>query len=236
MTTRRESILEAIVREYVETAEPVGSLTLVEKFKFPFSSATIRAEMAELESEGYITHPHTSAGRIPTEKGYRYFVDMIEKEKWEMAYREERSLRKRIGAMHSDYNRMFNAATVALAELTRNVGLSMFDNETFSHGIANLFRQPEFLDYAQMLKVAELLDNLPYLMHEIPKNKDFLIMIGQESPIGKAANCSLIVTKVKTPLEVSGYLGVLGPTRMPYERIITLVSGARSLLEEETYA
>ena len=236
MTSRREAILEAIVREHIDTAMPIGSLTLVEKYKFPFSSATIRAEMSELEREGYITQPHASAGRIPTEKGYRYFVNMVEAEQREMAYREERSLRKRIEAMHFDYNRMFNAATIALSELSCSVGLSMFDNETFSHGIANLFRQPEFVDRRQMLKVAELLDNLPYLMQELPKNKDFLVMIGRESPIGKSANCSLVMSKVVTPFEDLVYLGVLGPTRMPYEKIITLVLGAKKLLEEEAYA
>ena len=85
MTSRREAILEAIVREYVETAEPVGSLILVKKYQFPYSSATIRAEMAKLEEDGYIHQPHTSAGRVPTEEGYKYFVKMVEHEKREIA-------------------------------------------------------------------------------------------------------------------------------------------------------
>jgi heat-inducible transcriptional repressor len=173
MTTRREAILEAIVREYIDTANPVSSLIIVQKYDFPYSPATVRAEMAELEQEGLIVQPHTSAGRVPTEKGYRYFVDMIQKEEQEIAIREERSLKKRIESMHSDYNRMFNAATLALAELTCNVGISTVGDNTFSHGIANLFRQPEFLDYSQIIKVAEILDNIPSLLRELPKIEIF---------------------------------------------------------------
>src|SRR5689334_8909354 len=73
MTPRQENILAAIVEAYAETAEPVGSLALSRRFGY--SSATIRAEMAELENQGFITHPHTSAGRIPTDKGYRHYVN-----------------------------------------------------------------------------------------------------------------------------------------------------------------
>lgn len=74
---RKASILRAVVQEYIETAQPVGSGKVAETPGVDVSSATVRNEMAVLESEGYLTQPHTSAGRIPTEKGYRYFVDTI---------------------------------------------------------------------------------------------------------------------------------------------------------------
>src|SRR5579872_3899874 len=75
MTDRQRTILNAIVEQYAEVASPVGSSLLSKAFNV--SSATIRAEMAELESLGYITQPHTSAGRIPTDKGYRFYVNNI---------------------------------------------------------------------------------------------------------------------------------------------------------------
>ncbi|MBO4816515.1 MAG: heat-inducible transcription repressor HrcA [Clostridia bacterium] len=74
---RKKSILKAIIEEYINTAEPVSSLSLVEKYELNFSSATIRNEMAELEHEGYLEKPHTSAGRIPSVKGYRFYVDEL---------------------------------------------------------------------------------------------------------------------------------------------------------------
>ena len=75
---RRLGVLRAIVSDYVETQEPVGSKSLVERHSLGVSAATIRNDMAQLEEEGLIRQPHTSAGRIPTDKGYRYFVDQIE--------------------------------------------------------------------------------------------------------------------------------------------------------------
>lgn len=233
MTSRREAILEAIVREYVETAEPVGSLTLVRKYAFPYSSATIRAEMAMLEEGGYIVQPHTSAGRVPTEKGYRYFVDMIQKEESEVSKREEDILERRIQAMHTHFERKFDAAAHVLAEMTRNVALSTLGQEVYSHGLANLFRQPEFVDTDRVLGIADMLDNMNSLIRELPSTKDFMVLVGSETPVGKSADASLVISRVDTPYGVHGYLGVLGPTRMSYERVIPLVKRTRDLLESE---
>jgi heat-inducible transcriptional repressor len=77
LTERRQKLLQIIVDEYVTSAQPVGSNALVEKYRLPYSSATVRSEMAALEDQGYVTHPHTSAGRIPTDAGYRFYVEAL---------------------------------------------------------------------------------------------------------------------------------------------------------------
>ena len=77
---RKKEILQAVIDEYINTAEPVSSGTLVKKYGLDYSSATVRNELAELESTGYLDKPHTSAGRIPSEKGYRFYVDELIKE------------------------------------------------------------------------------------------------------------------------------------------------------------
>ena len=77
LSERRENLLNLIVEEYVESAVPVGSKNIVEKHGVPYSPATVRIEMARLEEEGYIAQPHTSAGRVPSDKGYRYYVDHL---------------------------------------------------------------------------------------------------------------------------------------------------------------
>ena len=77
LTERRQKLLQFIIDEYVTTAQPVGSNAIVEKYGMPVSSATVRHEMAQLEDEGYIAQPHTSAGRVPTDQGYRYYVEAL---------------------------------------------------------------------------------------------------------------------------------------------------------------
>ena len=80
---RKSQILESIIRDYVETAEPVGSRSIVKKHNLKISAATVRNEMADLEEMGYLEQPHTSAGRIPSQVGFRYYVDcMMQKETW----------------------------------------------------------------------------------------------------------------------------------------------------------
>src|SRR5919205_1233127 len=77
LTPRQQEILRRVVEEYVASGQPVGSKTLVERGHLPASASTVRAELAELESLGLLTHPHTSAGRVPTESGYRYYADEL---------------------------------------------------------------------------------------------------------------------------------------------------------------
>lgn len=80
LNDRKKEILQAIIEEYIETADPVSSKAIVEKYKIDCSSATVRNEMAELEKKGYLDKPHTSAGRVPSAKGYRFYVDELIKE------------------------------------------------------------------------------------------------------------------------------------------------------------
>lgn len=232
MNSRLESILDAIIREYVETAEPVGSLTLSEKYKFPYSPATIRAGMAALEEEGFISQPHTSAGRVPTEKGYRYFVNLIAKEQAGHYEREEKMIQRRLTQQNTRLERLADLAALTLADMTGNVGIVGYSDSIFSHGLSNLFRQPEFfLDVNNVLKVTEILDRMQELVREIPRAQATTVYIGSESPIGKSAGCSLVVAGFETTGETSGFLVVLGPTRMFYPKTIAVIDEVKNLLE-----
>ncbi len=230
---RKEAILEAIVREYAESGIPVGSLTISEKYSFPLSSATIRAEMAELERDGYLTHPHTSAGRIPTEKGYRYYVGLIEGEK-KLIGRSEHVARKRISSFNDNFERQLDAASRVLSEITRNMGFAALPDEIFSHGLPNLLANQEFIDPVQIIKTAELIDNLTDFLRELPTNFGTRVYIGSEVPIGKAAGCSVVVSEFESPYGNYGYLGIVGPTRMSYEKSLSAVSEVKKILEEKS--
>jgi len=232
LDSRKEAILEAVVREYIESGQPVGSIIIVEKFQFPFSTATVRAEMAELERLGFLTHPHTSAGRIPTEIGYRYFVDMIEAER-ALAAREEHAVHKRLASIHDRFERQLDAASEVLSELTRSMGFAGTSGSIFSHGLGNLFSFPELLDPMQIIKTAELIDNLDLLYDELPKNFGTRIYIGSEAPIGKSAGVSIILSEFQSPIGARGYLGIMGPMRMSYERNLAAINEVKNALEEK---
>ncbi len=231
MNARTEAILDAIIRDYVETAEPVGSLSLGKKFDFPFSPATIRGEMAELERLGYISQPHTSAGRVPTDKGYRYFVNLMVAETRALTKQDEREIKHQMLEQHMRYEKLIDLAAKTLADSTGNVGIVGVSGLIYSHGLANLFSQPEFQDSENAVRAAEILDRMHELVSEIPKVVNPIVFIGSESPFSAAAGCSLVVTGFETPYNTIGRLAVLGPTRMDYEKVIAVVEEIKQMLE-----
>jgi len=236
MTERQKQILCSIVEQYAEVASPVGSSLLARAFKV--SSATVRAEMAELERFGYITQPHTSAGRVPTDKGYRFYVNnLAETQNNQLAPAErhaERALTARVqdGGMPE---RTIRNAVDTLVELTHNLGIATIGNQLYMSGLSNLFGQPEFMQAGQVRQVAQLLDNLEPWLHEAAPNQPLSVYIGQENPIGRSAGCSLIISRFRSPYSDTSYIGVLGPTRQSYRDVMQLVRHAGVTLEEALY-
>ncbi len=231
MTDRQKRILSAIIEQYAEVASPVGSSLLAKVFNV--SSATIRSEMAELERLGFITQPHTSAGRIPTDKGYRYYVNSISTQIHdEPKDRASKALMSRV--QHAgDPDRMIRNAVDTLVELTHNLALATTaNNQLYISGIGNLFTQPEFFDILQVQEVAKLLDNLEPWLKEAAPNEPLSVYIGQENPIGRTAGCTLIISKYRSPYNDNSYIGTLGPTRQSYREVMNLVSLAGQELEE----
>lgn len=235
ITERQRKILYAIIEEYAELATPVGSVTLAKLFDV--SSATIRAEMARLEEMGLIAQPHTSAGRIPTDAGYRLYVNSLTenpttpKIQTADSNRGNYALELRIQAQ-SRADHAIRGAVDSLVELTGNLGLATIGEQLYLSGMSRLFTQPEFSDNARVQAVAKLLDNLEPWLREAAPGEPLNIFIGQENPIGKTSNVSLIVSKFRSPFSDNSYIGVLGPTRQNYSRVMGLVSYAGQMLEE----
>lgn len=234
MTDRQKQILCSIVEQYAEVASPVGSSLLAKVFNV--SSATIRAEMAELERLGFINQPHTSAGRVPTDKGYRFYVNSLADNPRESTHerRAERALSARVqtGALPE---RAIRNAVDTLVELTHNLGLATIGNQLYMSGLSNLFGQPEFMQAGQVRQVAQLLDNLEPWLHEAAPNEPLSVYIGRENPIGRSAGCSLIISRFRSPYSDTSYIGVLGPTRQSYRDVMQLVQFAGQSLEEALY-
>jgi len=122
LTDRRQAVLGLVVRQYIATATPVGSKTIVEKYGLGVSSATIRTEMAYLEEQGYLSHPHTSAGRMPTEKGYRYFVERLMGEA-ELPLAEQRTIRHQFHQARLDLEQWMRLAAAVLARTAHGTSL-----------------------------------------------------------------------------------------------------------------
>ena len=233
MTSRQEKILQAIVEQYAEVASPVGSSLLAKAFGV--SSATVRAEMAELEKLGYIHQPHTSAGRVPTDKGYRFYVNNLTTADEKPAERRgERALTARVQHGGLPEQTIRNAVDT-LVELTHNLGLATIGNQLYMSGLSNLFGQPEFMHPGQVQEVARLLDNIQPWLSETAPNEPLSVYIGRENPIGRGAGCSLIISRFRSPFSDRSYIGILGPTRQSYRDVMSLVGRAGKALEETLY-
>jgi len=233
MTERQKQILSAIIEQYAEVASPVGSSLLAKVFGV--SSATIRAEMAQLEEMGFIQQPHTSSGRVPTDKGYRFYVNVINENTSDLPEkRAERALTARVQSGAAPERTIRNAVET-LVELTHNLGLATIGNQLYMSGLSNLFGQPEFVGGAQVQQVAGLLDNLEPWLREAAPNEPLSVYIGNENPIGRSAGASLIISRFRSPYSDRSYIGVLGPTRQQYRDVMNLVRHTGKSLEEALY-
>jgi heat-inducible transcriptional repressor len=239
MTERQIQILAAVIEQYAEVASPVGSVMLAKLFGV--SSATIRSEMVRLEEMGFITQPHTSAGRIPTDTGYRFYVNMLtendqnnvkNKMSSPLLDRGAKAIEARVANYSDHADRAIRSAVDSLVELTHNLGLATIGDELYISGIGNLFSQPEFLQASHAQAVARLLDNLEPWLREAAPNEPLNVYIGSENPIGKTTGVSLIISRFCSPYSDRSYIGVLGSTRQSYAKVMRLVRHAGAMLEE----
>ncbi|MEK7084432.1 MAG: hypothetical protein AAB932_04320 [Patescibacteria group bacterium] len=224
MEQRHQKLLKLIIETYVETGEPVGSKFLVETEGLTVSGATVRNDMRELEDAGYLMHPHTSAGRIPTEAGYRYYIAQLMESKplkkkaqdaldpliEERKHHDERETEKSIGKIISD--------------MTHSAVIIAWDAESIYYtGLANLFSQQEFRDYQMTVSVSSVLDQceeeIERVLEQVPY-RSVEILIGSENPLGSA--CGIVVARYKP----ESFFAVLGPLRMAYGETMALVKYA----------
>ena len=233
MTDRQAKLLSAIVEQYAEIAAPVGSITLAKLFGV--SSATIRSDMAHLEAEGYIEQPHTSAGRVPTDRGDRFYVNQLTEENDNplLLDRGARTIDARVATHGDRSDRAIRSAVDSLVELTHNLGIATIGDQLYMSGMANLFAQPEFVDSSRNVqRIAQLLDNLEPWLREAAPNEPLNVYIGSENPVGKTSSASLIISRFRSPYSDRSYIGVLGPTRQDYARVMRLVRHTGAMLEE----
>ncbi|MGM0413592.1 MAG: heat-inducible transcriptional repressor HrcA [Bacillota bacterium] len=336
MTDRKIRVLKTIIQEHILTAEPVGSRTLAKKYDFGFSPATIRNEMADLEEMGLLEQPHTSAGRIPTDLGYRFYVDNLKKSELNSPSSIENYLQQ-LANQYSGIEDVMSGMTRLLANLThytafisepafseskvsriqllpvskkRLLLVVITDNGLVNNKIINLnkdlddkqledinkilnkrlkgvlidemdqaflnnlqhelqrrinytaeileslqkemsnistkngmkihldgtsyiLEQPEFNDVNRLKKVLRILDReeeLRKILNNI--NDELSIKIGTENEVEDMENCSLVLARYHIAKGASGQIGIIGPTRMEYSKVISSVDLAAELLSK----
>lgn len=232
MTKREIEILTAAIETYVESAEPVSSALLAGRYPFGLSSASIRTVLGKLEDEGYLYSPHTSAGRVPTEEAYRWYVTRSMERECKPTDRERQLVSRRVRELGGEqlpvpYLAQFMADMMQLATLTRSAGSVQF------YGLSNIFRQPEFQSYEQARSFAEVVDHLDELTRDLPSELGVQVYVGADTPLGRGADYSLVVQRFMSPTDEPLLFGVLGPTRMPYPRVISLLSLVSDLMEDQ---
>jgi heat-inducible transcriptional repressor len=224
---RKSEILRAIVKHFVKTAEPVGSKTILVSYRFSVSPATIRNDMASLEKEGLIYQPYTSAGRIPTDSGYRLYVDEIAD--YEAAKKKALLVLSQVREQYKTEQireHIYDVVSL-LARATKNVSFATLpdNSRTFYLGLSNVLKQPEFatnnIRASQVVEVLENNDNFRSLLDGFDINETVKTFIGKENILEQIQSCSLMVCQYEKE-GYKGHIGILGPTRMnyPFNRVI----------------
>lgn len=233
---RKHEVLKAIIQHFISTGEPVGSQAVILSYHFSVSPATIRNDMAILEKEELIYQPHTSAGRIPTDLGYRLFVD--EMTDMEKAHHEAVKVLSKLRheyVLEKVKEKIYEAVAL-LARATQNVSFATLpdNNRTFYLGLSNVLRQSESIydtmRASQVIEVLEKHDRFVNLLKSLDIGSDVKIFIGKENILEQIRSCSLIVTKYSLG-NYHGFVGLLGSTRMNYPFNRAILEEIKKMLE-----
>lgn len=193
---------------------------MAEDYESGYSPATIRNAMAELEKHGYIDQPHTSAGRVPTVKGYRYYLDHMMQPR-ALAENELRELQKALESDIRDLAKLISEKT-KLASIVYT-----YPESYYFTGLFNLFSQAEFEDYSMVLNMSQVVDSLEKNLGPIFRQSEKMdILIGKDNPVSQY--CSVVMLPFKEQKQV---LSILGPTRMDYARTVGLLNGVNQILK-----
>src|SRR3990172_450386 len=202
MQTRHQQLLERVVREYIKSAEPVSSGLLVNKYKFKVSSATVRNDLVELEEAGYLRQPHTSAGRVPTESAYRYYLDHCFKQA-KINHHAAEILLAIVSQTSPVSVPMIKEIAKALAAFTRQSAIVAFSpTDVYCTGFSYLFSQPEFTRPEMVYDFSAILDQIEQGVDKIFSDikEQASIFLGETNPFNR--QCGAVMVKYVTPTSV----------------------------------
>ncbi len=231
LTGRQSKVLAAIVKENSENGQPVASRDLSGKYSFDISAATIRNEMQVLEKLGYIAQPHTSSGRIPTDEGFRYFVNQL-MDKVKLSMREQQNLRKEVMKLQLVNAEVGRRLAKLLTAHTAQASFAILPQEISSTGLSNILANKN-LSPEDSKEIAQFFDHLDeYADNMIAEYGDqsAKAVIGKELKLSKHSDYSMIVSGVKLPSGKKGVIGLLGPKSMHYQKNLSLMDYITKLI------
>ncbi len=236
LSNRQNQILKAVVEEYISSAEPVASEQLEKKYSLGISPATIRNEMVTLTTEGLLKQPHTSAGRIPTPMGLRFYVNNLMQEK-QMSVTEEVTAKEKVWDSRHDFDKLMRQVSLALAQHTRDLAIvATSRGDIYYAGVSNILDMPEFYDIDVTRTVLALLDQqqkINQLFFEKTYGEEPVhIIFGADLGWSYFEPVGMAFTYFGDGQAKRGSLAVVGPCRLDFPRVIPVLRYFSNLISE----
>jgi len=236
LTVRQTQVLKAIIDEYITTAEPVGSESLEKKYSLGVSPATIRNEMVTLTKTGYLRQPHTSAGRIPSPRAMKFYIDQLMEER-QMSLADEVKVKEEVNVKADDIEDLLEEATHELSQVTNYLAVCTLDkgDKAWHAGYSHVFENPEFSDFEATSSLFGFLEEFAQMRELFFRRMTGLtpveVIFGEELGWPGFGTVGVVGSRFKIG-EQNGALAVIGPTRLQYERVIPVIRYFRDLIEE----
>ena len=233
LSKRYQQLLAGLVEEYIRTARPVSSAHLVTNLGLNVSAATVRSALHELEEAGFIQQPHTSAGRIPTDQGYRYYVDNLRDQR--LTAKEQLSIEEHFKRLREEHQHMSRSVAKLLSLLSHSVVLTGIPEakELQLAGLKQLLSQPEGDSVEALREVSDVVEALDEYLHnfETATRRGPQVFIGEEIPFVQAKHTSVILQGAHPEEQQQMMLVIVGPKRMAYRRNVQLLNAVSDIIE-----
>jgi len=237
LSDRQKDLLRSIIEEYITTAAPVGSENIVAKQSLGVSPATVRNEMAHLTKEGFLKQPHTSAGRIPTSQGLKFYINELMKEQ-AVPVKDEVTVKENLWDYRFHLHRLLKQATKELAERSGTLAIAATEEgDVYNSGAYSILDIPEFYDMdltKTVLMLADRSEMLSQILERAVVNEPVCVLLGDELGSEYLEYCGFVFSPFGSGKKNAGIIGVLGPTRMAYPQVIPTVRYFGGLLTELT--
>ncbi|MBI5358100.1 hypothetical protein HZB69_00515 [Candidatus Amesbacteria bacterium] len=236
LTPRQTQILKAIIDEYISSADAVGSETLERKYSLGISPATIRNEMSELTEKGFLQQLHTSAGRIPTSMGLRFYVGHLMQEK-QMSLRDEVSCKEEIWDARFNLDKLLRETVLALSKRTHTLAVATTnDGNVYYAGASQILNMPEFYDIDVAQTVLSLLDQRVKLQQlffgQSLSSEPIHIMFGTDLNWPNFATVGMVFSRFNAGKTGDVTLGIIGPCRLNFPYVVPTIRYFSQLVGE----
>lgn len=234
LTNRQKDILYAIITEFIHTAQPVGSDLISSKYEIDASPATIRYEMVRLADEGFLSKSHSSSGRIPTDQGYRFYLNDLMTED-DINYLVEIRINRELSNIRFQRDRLIRGTIALMADLTKYAAVILTEESIFYSGLYNLIEYPEFEDRELFREILHSFDDLNTFMNVFKKaytDSRIKVIVGDEVEDDALRECSIVFTEINLFRGEKAVLALIGPKRMNFPYVLPLMRTFTEIIDK----